>query len=151
IGTSADGTKAVPNAYGIAMGNGVHNVTIGGQDTNAPGQPLAGAGNLISGSLFDGLRNWDTDSSSIQGNYIGTDLTGSYAIGNQGFGIYAAHSTSANVTIGGTTSGTGNLISGNQRAGIYMESTGANIKVQGNYIGTNAAGTSVIGTDNQPL
>lgn len=165
IGTTADGTAALANAYGIYMTvdansnprNTIQNITIGGLDTNTPGAPLTGAGNLISGNLYSGVSSYGADNLTIQGNYIGTDVTGSYAIPNQGTGVViaaAAGSTvpgSNNVLIGGVTAGLRNVISGNQQNGIYFELTGSNIQVQGNYIGTNATGDSVTGTDGNPV
>ena len=44
----------------------------------------------------------------IEGNYIGTDVTGTLALGNQYNGI-AIESSSSN-TIGGTSAGAGNVI-----------------------------------------
>ena len=47
---------------------------------------------------------------TVQGNYIGTDVTGTRALGTTIFGIQIS---SAPNLIGGTTAGAGNLISGN--------------------------------------
>ena len=77
----------------------------------------------------------------IQGNYIGTDITGTLALGNSRYGIQITSSTSGN-TIGGTDAGAGNVISGNLSSGIYISSS--NNSVQGNLIGTNASGTAAI-------
>ncbi len=48
-------------------------------------------------------------------------------------------------TIGGTTAGTGNLISGNTGEGVEFDSGVFNGYVEGNDIGTNAAGTAGLG------
>ena len=47
-------------------------------------------------------------------------------------------------TIGGTAAGAGNLISGNTGLGIELSSAPGNL-IQGNFIGTNAAGTTALG------
>jgi hypothetical protein len=51
-------------------------------------------------------------------------------------------------TIGGTTAGAGNVISGNLGAGI---NAGDNSVVQGNLIGTDATGETTVGTDGKSL
>jgi hypothetical protein len=72
----------------------------------------------------------------VQGNYIGTDATGTVAIGN-GDGVYL---TGSNNVIGGTAAGAGNLISGNFN-GVYIVGGGENL-IQGNRIGTDASSTT---------
>src|SRR2546426_7215505 len=55
---------------------------------------------------------------------------------------------SPNNTIGGTAAGAGNVISGNSGAGIFLTDTTPSVttgtNIQGNLIGTNAAGTAAI-------
>ncbi len=46
-------------------------------------------------------------------------------------------------TIGGTALGTGNVLSGNGYYGLYMEHSGQ-VRIQGNRVGTNAAGTAAV-------
>ena len=60
---------------------------------------------------------------------------------NGGAGISIA---SPGVTIGGTTSGAGNAISGNNGGGIVVDTASSNALVQGNTIGPNAALTAVL-------
>lgn len=71
----------------------------------------------------------------IQGNFIGTDPTGSFALPN-GAGVELA----SGAVLGGPNPSDRNLISGNRRDAIF--SSGANTTVQGNYIGTKADGVS---------
>ena len=82
----------------------------------------------------------------LQGNYIGTDATGSKALGSQN-GVVASAGT--NSIIGGTEPGARNLIAGHSNYGIYLPAsggTGSNgNKIQGNYIGTDATGTKALG------
>ncbi len=81
----------------------------------------------------------------ITGNYIGTSADGQTSLPNQtaGVGIFGA---SGGNRIGGTTTEERNVISGNGNSGIMINSANSsgNI-VLGNYIGTNAAGTSPLG------
>jgi hypothetical protein len=72
---------------------------------------------------------------------IGTDATGEYAIGNAYYGVY---DNASNNTIGGTTPGEGNIISGNDSYGVIIDSA-SQVTIQGNLIGTDNAGTGDIG------
>ena len=135
IGTDASGMNVVPNiSFGVL--SGAQNVTFGGT--------AAGAGNLIAGTglgieLAASASGW-----LIQGNLIGTDKTGSAKLSSLGSGIILQNSATGN-TIGGTAAGAGNVIAGAAAYGIYVfESANANT-IQGNFVGTNAAGTAAIG------
>ncbi len=88
-----------------------------------------------------GLSLW-TSNNLVEGNFIGTDATGTISLGNAN-GVRVISSNSNN-TIGGTTAAARNVISGNSFYGIITGSLADGVKVQGNYIGTNAAGTSVL-------
>jgi hypothetical protein len=83
----------------------------------------------------------------LQGNYIGTNITGTAAIPNGREGIYVMGFgvAAGNNLIGGTTPGAGNLISGNRFSEIDISgSLATGNSVQGNLIGTNATGTQAI-------
>ena len=87
-----------------------------------------------------------TAGSMIWGNYIGTDVTGEVALGNQ-VGVYI--NTALSNMIGGPTAlpgtGRGNVISGNL-IGIYLlASTTMGNQIQGNLIGLDAAGKAPLG------
>jgi hypothetical protein len=136
IGTNAAGTDVLSNQKnGIALMTGAHDNTIGGT--------ISGARNLISGNAPYGvLLDFDTRT-LVQGNFIGTDASGTAALGNEQDGIHV-HSDSN--TIGGTTASQRNVISGNGQSGIRVESSTANTNlIEGNFIGTNAAGTAALG------
>lgn len=77
----------------------------------------------------------------IEGNFIGTNTNGSFALPNVQDGVVILNGT--NTTVGGTTASARNLLSGN-RNGILI-AAGSGAQVRGNFIGTNAAGTSGIG------
>ncbi len=149
IGTDIGGTLSLGNS-GDGVGiNGMQN-TIGGA--------VAGARNVISGNLGNGINfGSGGNKNDVIGNYIGTDWTGlaglqtggiaSVPSGNGANGI-AISGASAN-TIGGVGS-LGNVISNNgqlhttdQRGwnGVFIG--GSNSKdnlIQGNYIGTDNTG-----------
>ena len=133
IGTTADGTKAAANGLGIDI-SGSSNNTIGGTGTDQR--------NIISGNSGTGISIGDISASNanvVLGNYIGTDITGTAALGNQN-GILLAQSS--NDTIGGTASGAGNVISGNLLNGIDATSAEtSNDVIQGNLVGTSTQPT----------
>jgi len=78
----------------------------------------AGEGNLISGNSWYGIAIFGQGSydNKMLGNKIGTNLSGSAGLENQQSGILLFGAPRN--TIGGTTAGSGNLISGT----IYMVS-----------------------------
>ena len=100
IGTNAAGTAAVPNGLdGIAVAS--PGATIGGTS--------AGAANIISGNANDGV---DIEASClVEGNLIGTNAAAPPPCGNGIDGIIRR--MSPGVTIGGTSAGAANIISGN--------------------------------------
>ena len=130
IGTNAAGTAAVANTA-----SGVE-ITAGDQTVGGTG---AGQGNVISGNGQFGIQTASVTNTVIQGNYIGTNAAGTGAVPNQSHGVEVGLAT----TVGGTASGARNVISGNGLAGVDVSSTSSTI--QGNYIGTNAAGTAEVG------
>ncbi|MDA2929353.1 right-handed parallel beta-helix repeat-containing protein [Acidobacteria bacterium AH-259-O06] len=132
IGTDATGTIALTlgNTNGIRI-DGASNITIGGT--------VGGARNVISGNGFGiVILGGTTTGILVQGNFIGTDVTGTAALGNSSDGILAGTGT----TIGGTAAGAGNVISGNNGSGVSISS--GNL-VQGNFIGTDVTGTADLG------
>ena len=132
IGTDAAGTAALGNDQGVRI--------LQGADGNTVGGTAAGARNIISGNVDYGI-NLESDNNTVSGNYIGTDVTGTSGLGNDTGVVIGGAS---NNTIGGTATGAGNLISGNQ-LGVLIQDAGATGNVlQGNLIGTNAAGTAAL-------
>ena len=95
------------------------------------GGPTLAARNLFAANTSIGLLA-ETGSANviIQGNYIGTDLSGAAAMGNgQISGGGGIISRGTKITIGGTAPGAGNLISGNIGNGITIEPKGGDVKV----------------------
>ena len=93
---------------------------------------------MISGNTGNGVWINGADRNLVQGNLIGTNATGTGPLPN-GFGLFVM---GANNTIGGTSTGAGNVISGNTNIGISVAAGAAATMLQGNRIGTNAAGTT---------
>ena len=139
IGTNAAGT--------VAIGNGNHGVYVYSAAGNRIGGEAAGAGNVVSGSRWDGIsiQGPTADDNIIQGNCIGTNAAGDSPLGNGRMGVYVFDGASHNM-IGGTTPGARNVISGCQSNGIQiLGSTTTGNLIQGNFIGTNAAGGGSLG------
>jgi hypothetical protein len=132
IGTNATGTAALGNSYGIYMIFGIHDVQIGD--------------NLISGNVNAvTIASNDCSNITLQGNFIGTDVTGTSAVPNTGHGIAA---TGDHLLIGGTDPGAGNLVSGNQYDGISIADTTGPVLIEGNTVGTDVTGKHAIGNTN---
>lgn len=136
IGTNATGTEAVGNVRGVHIDNASNN-TIGGTSPEAR--------NIISGNTNYGVSiNGSAIRNVVQGNYIGTDVNGTNALGNALYGVWIDNGLSN--TIGGTLAGARNVISGNGQVGVSLSGSNAsNNLVQGNYIGINANGNAALG------
>ena len=140
IGCDASGTQPVPNGYGIQIVYGAKHTIIGGN--------TAEKRNLISGNRFHGIMiaASGTDSTLIQGNFIGTDYAGEDTVCNAYGGIHLVNEAGHTI-VGGTTAGERNIICGANHSGnIYMGNgitieNSDNNRIVGNYIGTNKEGT----------
>ena len=132
-----DGTAAVANGSGVIFEAGSTGNTIGGLTTT----PGTGAGNLVSGNTSAGVYVLDSGGNLVEGNLIGTDLTGSTALANVDDGIVLQQSS--NDTIGGTAAVARNVISGNDAVNVELYYS-SDETVEGNLIGTNATGEAAI-------
>jgi titin len=143
-GTSSDGLLLQGSGNvvsGLIIQHFSNGIELDGS-TNTIGGTTTGAGNVISGNSSDGiLIDKGIFGTRVEGNYVGTDSTGSKAVANS-IGIEVAGPSN---TVGGTVAGAGNVISGNTKDGILIEGTATGVFVQGNYIGTNTAGASAVG------
>jgi hypothetical protein len=148
IGTDVNGTAALGNGTGVQIEGGSSQNTIGGA--------TAAARNIISGNTFVGVFIGASSNNTVEGNYVGTDVTGTVALGNgsanqPGSSHGVAINDSAPAATGGPASGhnliANNLISGNKGPGVDIESlgTGSFNTVQGNMIGTDVTGTKPLG------
>ena len=141
-----------------ALGNGTWGVIINDAPGNTVGGSASGAGNVISGNDQGGIAIYGGTSVGdvVQGNKIGTDVTGTLGLGNAYSGIDVGLGTgfspgspgsASDAIIGGTAAGDGNVISDNGNFGVSMGLGGAGttgIVVQGNQIGTSADGTEAL-------
>ena len=133
IGLDATGTAALPGMFGapgiyVRLGAGRQ---IGG--------PTAADRNVISGNSGAGITvgytvGGTTSQATIQGNYIGTDVTGTLPLGNS----YGLSIPDSNQII------KGNVIAASAQQAIISEG-GTNQVIQGNFIGTDETATLRLG------
>ncbi len=131
IGTSPSGLAALGNGMSGVLLNGVSGTVIAG----------AALPNVISGNGGNGIYVLGASAAGtiIEGSLIGIGITGTAALGNGGDGIALEGAPGA--TLGGTTAGLGNLISGNAGNGIHLYGgTADGNLILGSTIGTDAAG-----------
>ncbi len=132
IGVAADGVTAIPNAQPNGAGSPSVDYTVG----TVIGGSEIGATNVISGNNGSAISPDYSSDLTIVGNYMGTDYTGTIAVPNALTGI--------TITNGDNCLIEGNIISGNTRDGIFVQSFD-NVSITGNKIGTGSAGTEVLG------
>lgn len=140
VGTSPDGSTAIPNDEGIVIQNLASGNTIG-------------PGNVISGNNGDGITV-EADASvptgtTIIGNVIGLNAAKDAKLENKGHGIAIRHAVSTQ--IGGDQFGDENIISGNRDHGIFVTggpfagnaNDAIQTSIEGNLIGINGQGASL--------
>jgi parallel beta-helix repeat protein len=126
-----DGTNAGTEANGLVIGPG-------------------GSGSVVKGLVInrftgDGIVTLGGSQDRIEGNFIGTDPSGTLDLGNStGVNIFASTSN----TVGGNSPAARNLISGNRARGVEINGAGGPTsfnRVLGNLIGTKKDGTTALG------
>ena len=127
IGTSANGQRGPAD-----LGNGAdgifsetNNALIGGVTPNAR--------NVIADNDGSGVQIYFSRFNRVFGNFIGTDTAGMTDVGNTLAGVRMLRANDNQV--GGPNQGEGNLISGNDAAGIDVD--GSSNLIKGNIIGLN--------------
>ncbi|MCA9212723.1 MAG: DUF4347 domain-containing protein, partial [Planctomycetales bacterium] len=120
VGTDATGSFAIGNGdYGIDIWSGTpSNNTIGGT--------TADLANVISGNGWAGVHIAGGSGNIVQGNYIGTDATGTVAIGN---GATGSGTNNGGISI--NSNATNNIIGGAGAGNTIAHNTGVGIRVSG--------------------
>ncbi len=136
------GNVLLHNETGIVIGEQANNNLIGG--------PTSSARNVISNNQMgiDICCALHQSGNKVVGNYVGTNASGTAALGNGNAGIRI--DTAPNTVVGGPTPAERNVISGNN-VGITMSDDTAGTRIEGNYIGTKADGTSALGNQNSGI
>jgi hypothetical protein len=159
IGTDFTGTKAVGNGGGgMFIESGAQGTRIG---SNGDGINDAAERNIISGNNSAGaagiyVAGSGTNQTVIAGNYVGTDVTGTKALGNGGVGVFidaGAQATRIGVSAADVDpNGERNVIAANAYQGVAVSATGTNqTVVAGNDIGTDVTGAKALGNGNNGI
>ncbi len=142
IGTNAAGDAAIDSTTGVYVRG----------DDNLVGGVLAGEGNVVSGHRGEGvdLRADPVTASPaqrnrVEGDLIGTDVTGTLPLPNGGDGMELVDAS--DTAIGGTVAGAGDVAAANEDDGVRIRTddtaAGDGTAIVGNAIGTNAAGADL--------
>jgi trimeric autotransporter adhesin len=112
-----------------------------------------GSGSVVKGLVINrftnGIQALDSSQNRIEGNFIGTDPSGTTDLGNRESGVLIlATNQSTSTTIGGNKPDQRNLISGNGQSGVSiftaLGGTTSLNRVEGNLIGTKKDGSSAL-------
>lgn len=129
IGTNRAGTQALANVVGVLGQGGT--LTVGG---SAPA-----ARNVISGNTRGVITGGSLTSALLQGNFIGTDVSGSSPLGNSIIGVELGGSA---VVIGGTLPAQANVIAFNGTQGVATRGS------RGSVLGNQMFGNGQLGIGN---
>ncbi|MBI5957473.1 MAG: hypothetical protein HY866_01970, partial [Chloroflexi bacterium] len=145
IGTDVTGTVRAGNLmYGILTTYSNHNI-IG---TNGDGHSDSTERNLVSANgngiaLNNSTHNW------VAGNLIGTDVTGTAALGNIDDGVQVMTGNPHDNIIGTNSDGVSDNLEGNvvadNKTGVFIHAYSQYTIVAGNMIGTDITGTMPLG------
>ncbi len=86
------------------------------------------------------------DNTTIEGNFVGTDPSGTQAEDNEDDGVIIGGTGN---TIGGATPEARNLVSGNDDDGVVLDPGSSDTEVLGNYIGTKRDGRTRLANDGE--
>ena len=140
IGTNADGSLASPNFWGVEVS--AAGIRIGGANGVTPGGSCTGDCNLISASSVGIFLLAGSSNATIEANFFGTNADGTALITN----FTSIEDHASNAIIGGTTTGSGNVIEG------VLSMIGASHQtVEGNVFGTDPTGTTAIQSANSGI
>ncbi len=142
FGTLDGTTRSEIGKHGIYLSGTTDNVLIGGNSGSGEGNQISGAGNGRRGivSIAQGANF------VIQGNLIGTDITGTASLHNEAGGVDIGGAIS--FLLGGSTAGQENIISGNNTdanaVGVII-GTAPTGSIVNNIVGLASDGTASLG------
>ena len=137
IGTTWGGTAVLWNSK--------QGIRISAAQFTVVGGAVPGARNIISGNVESGvaIEGITSTNNRVMGNYVGLNGAGTGAIANGQYGVRFVMGAKFN-TVGGTNIGEGNVISGNLKSGVDMNTGSRDNTIQGNLIGTSRFGTNAV-------
>lgn len=148
VDTRITGNRIGIDRDGLADGNRHFGVRIaGGSEDNAIGLK-SDERNIISANDSGGIQIVSSNFNQVSNNYIGTNADGSEAMSNRGHGIRITDCFNTVIGQGsffGVTFGQGNLISGNDSAGVAVDGGSVNTVIASNLIGVAADSVSSMG------
>jgi FG-GAP-like repeat len=124
IGTDATGAVAL-----FSRNDGVE---IDSSSGNTIGGTGAGTADVISGNAISGVELEGASDNLVEGNFIGTDATGTISLGNSEGGVFIGDfngDPSTNNTIGGATAIAGNLITDNGGPGVVVGDSASDLPI----------------------
>jgi parallel beta-helix repeat protein len=156
--TGVDPTTNITSSNAV-YGNQVVGIVIGSDTFSYQATVNVGfqLSNVISANGGNGISLYTANGNQVAMNYVGTDATGTLALGNAGNGILVTAGAAGNVIGGQATGGNdptngvfvrppqGNLISGNNANGVLITGLATQNRLNGNFIGTAASGNSALG------
>ena len=145
---NAIGVVALPGG-GTSPANTGDGIEVGGTEGAGVqiGGPSAQDQNVISGNTNDGIEINGSSGVLVEGNLIGTDITGKLAVPNAE-GVVLDNGSTGN-TIGGATAAGRNIISGNVGAGVVLNAASNNL-IEGDYIGADITGDVALENNSGP-
>ena len=132
IGTDATGAATLPVANPARQGTytPIEVSSVGGT-TYIRGNVV---GASIGAAILVGLGSPSSFDTILQGNFVGTDATGTVDLGNST--VAGIELDTTDVTVGGTGAGEGNVIAFNGR-GVYLDPDALRCTIRGNSIHSN--------------
>lgn len=135
VGVLADGVTPAGNEDGIYV--------LGANTLTKIGSTVAGRGNLSSGNRHNGVSLNGCTGTTVEDNYLGTDITGTVAVPNGQYGAKVSDTIpDTGDIIGGPTTASRNVISGNTLAGIRFNPGATAATAENNYVGVAVDGVT---------
>ncbi|MCU0429322.1 MAG: gliding motility-associated C-terminal domain-containing protein [Cytophagaceae bacterium] len=126
----------------IVLNGNANNVVGSGLQIAATAAGSSIRGLVIHGHSAQGILI-SASQVTVSGCYIGTNQAGTADLGNTLSGIEVAGGLT-NITIGGSTPDSSNVISGNNQTGIIIAANSSTIRIAGNKIGLDVSGNVAI-------